>query len=334
MAKKGRPNTGTITHRGEHQFHARFSHDGQRVARTFETYEQAQQWLVGLTDGRGKDRFAKTIEARDLTLAEAMTNRLEMKKDLKSHVEQTRQTERLIRNFPDLTGKRLYEIDEIDILDFIEKREEAVGGATINRELSLICNTFDLARTKMRCTRLLNPIGPTTWLKESKGRDHRLAEDEEALLFRVAERADPEHQTPIADIIRFAIATAMRMSEIGAMDWRNVDLTEAEVGFLQVESIVGAPVPAATARAAAASAASVPLAAGPAATGPVTNLQGFVGASAGFNAVAHLVRRVAPTDSTMLFNGESGVGKECFARALHATVRLRGRAPPQSRTVK
>jgi len=229
MAKKGRPNTGTITHRGEHQFHARFSHDGQRVARTFETYEQAQQWLAGLTDGRGKDRFAKTIEARDLTLAEAMTNRLEMKKDLKSHVEQTRQTERLIRNFPDLTGKRLYEIDEIDILDFIEKREEAVGGATINRELSLICNTFNLARTKMRCTRLLNPIGPTTWLKESKGRDHRLAEDEEALLFRVAERADPEHQTPIADIIRFAIATAMRMSEIGAMDWRNVDLTRGSV---------------------------------------------------------------------------------------------------------
>ncbi|PXW92305.1 regulatory Fis family protein [Sphaerotilus hippei] len=46
-------------------------------------------------------------------------------------------------------------------------------------------------------------------------------------------------------------------------------------------------------------------------------LAGFVGASAGFNAVAHLVRKVAPTDSTVLFRGESGVGKECFARALH-----------------
>jgi transcriptional regulator with GAF, ATPase, and Fis domain len=45
---------------------------------------------------------------------------------------------------------------------------------------------------------------------------------------------------------------------------------------------------------------------------------GFVGASAGFKAVAHLVRRVAPTDSTVLFRGESGVGKECFARALHS----------------
>lgn len=226
MARTGRPNTGTIAHRGEHQFHARFSHDGKRVVRTFGTFEQAQQWLTGLTDGRGKDRFAKTVEARDLTLAEAMTRRLEIKADLKSHVEQARQTQRLIRNFPDLTGKRLY---EIDILDFIEKREEAVGGATINRELSLICDSFNLARSKMRCVHLKNPIGPTTWLKESKGRDHRLAEDEEALLFRIADRADPEHQTPIADIIRFAIATAMRMSEIGAMDWRNVDLTRGSV---------------------------------------------------------------------------------------------------------
>jgi DNA-binding NtrC family response regulator len=40
--------------------------------------------------------------------------------------------------------------------------------------------------------------------------------------------------------------------------------------------------------------------------------------SAGFNAVANLVRKVAPTDSTVLFFGESGVGKECFAKALHS----------------
>jgi DNA-binding NtrC family response regulator len=49
-----------------------------------------------------------------------------------------------------------------------------------------------------------------------------------------------------------------------------------------------------------------------------TELAGFVGASAGFKAAAQLVRKVAPTDSTVLFRGESGVGKECFARAMHS----------------
>ena len=43
----------------------------------------------------------------------------------------------------------------------------------------------------------------------------------------------------------------------------------------------------------------------------------MVGASPGFNSVCHMVRRVAATQATVLFLGESGVGKEVFARTLH-----------------
>ena len=43
----------------------------------------------------------------------------------------------------------------------------------------------------------------------------------------------------------------------------------------------------------------------------------MVGASPGFNAACHMVKRVASTQATVLFLGESGVGKEVFARALH-----------------
>ncbi|MEJ2655475.1 MAG: sigma 54-interacting transcriptional regulator [Acidihalobacter sp.] len=42
-----------------------------------------------------------------------------------------------------------------------------------------------------------------------------------------------------------------------------------------------------------------------------------VGASAGFNSACHQLHRVAPTQATVLFTGESGVGKEAFARMLH-----------------
>ena len=52
----------------------------------------------------------------------------------------------------------------------------------------------------------------------------------------------------------------------------------------------------------------------------------LVGASAGFNSVCHMIRRVAETNATVLFLGESGVGKEVFARALHRTSR-RGEQP-------
>jgi len=44
---------------------------------------------------------------------------------------------------------------------------------------------------------------------------------------------------------------------------------------------------------------------------------GLVGISPSFNSVLHMVRKVAPTHATVLFLGESGVGKEVFARALH-----------------
>jgi DNA-binding NtrC family response regulator len=51
-----------------------------------------------------------------------------------------------------------------------------------------------------------------------------------------------------------------------------------------------------------------------AATGPAVDV---VGISAGFGAAVHLLGKAAPTDVTVLFLGETGVGKEVFARMLH-----------------
>ncbi len=52
----------------------------------------------------------------------------------------------------------------------------------------------------------------------------------------------------------------------------------------------------------------------------------LVGVSSAFNAAAQMLRRVAPTRATVLFVGESGVGKELFAQMLH-TVSPRADAP-------
>ena len=52
--------------------------------------------------------------------------------------------------------------------------------------------------------------------------------------------------------------------------------------------------------------------------------EGIVGASVSLREVLDLVRTVAPTDSTVLIEGETGTGKELVARAIHNISRRSG----------
>jgi DNA-binding NtrC family response regulator/predicted hydrocarbon binding protein len=57
------------------------------------------------------------------------------------------------------------------------------------------------------------------------------------------------------------------------------------------------------------------------AASPAGDPRAMVGISPAFRAARHMLDRVAPTEATVLFTGESGVGKELFSRALHAASR-------------
>ena len=50
----------------------------------------------------------------------------------------------------------------------------------------------------------------------------------------------------------------------------------------------------------------------------------MIGVSAAFTAATHSLKKVAPTNATVLFTGESGVGKELFASMLHKFSRQTG----------
>jgi len=53
--------------------------------------------------------------------------------------------------------------------------------------------------------------------------------------------------------------------------------------------------------------------------------EGIVGASTALHGVLDQIRTVAPTDSTVLIEGETGTGKELIARAIHTNSRRRER---------
>ena len=94
-----------------------------------------------------------------------------------------------------------------------------------------------------------------------------------------------------------------------AEEWDDVD---EDLRFLNAEGFVSS------------SAFSVPLSSPVPADLPVSDdpaqeagKNHMVGVSSSFNAACHMLRRVAPTKATVLFTGESGVGKEMFASMLH-----------------
>ncbi|WP_280807693.1 sigma-54-dependent Fis family transcriptional regulator [Variovorax boronicumulans] len=84
------------------------------------------------------------------------------------------------------------------------------------------------------------------------------------------------------------------------------DDVEEDMRYLRAREFVGAP----PHSGAAPQAAELPT--------PPRNSDAMVGASSAFNAACHLLHRVAPTTATVLFTGESGVGKEKFASMLHS----------------
>ncbi|PBP99053.1 sigma-54-dependent Fis family transcriptional regulator [Pseudomonas congelans] len=86
---------------------------------------------------------------------------------------------------------------------------------------------------------------------------------------------------------------------------------ERDLSYLRA---VNSPVPVQTAPAPAASYEASPAAG---------TDQPLVGASAAFNAATQALQRVAMTPATVLISGESGVGKEMFARQLHQLSRNR-----------
>jgi formate hydrogenlyase transcriptional activator len=56
-----------------------------------------------------------------------------------------------------------------------------------------------------------------------------------------------------------------------------------------------------------------------------SGFEGIVGSSTALREVLDQIRRVAPTDSTVLIEGETGTGKELIAQAIHANSRRRNR---------
>ena len=63
-------------------------------------------------------------------------------------------------------------------------------------------------------------------------------------------------------------------------------------------------------------------------------VEGIIGQDPAIQEIIHIVRKVAPSNSTVLIQGESGTGKEVIARAIHRLVAARRRARSSRSTAR
>jgi DNA-binding NtrC family response regulator len=133
-----------------------------------------------------------------------------------------------------------------------------------------------------------------------------------------------EHEPPVPVVVMTAYGTveaAVKAMKLGATDFLEKPV-ELEDLFALVKAVLreGSPdvtpdvAPNGSTHADAAAAPLPELVAGP-------GCPPIVGAHRRLQAALRLLRRVAPTETTVLLLGESGTGKELFARALHAMSR-------------
>ena len=99
-----------------------------------------------------------------------------------------------------------------------ERHPKGLGAHSIRLYLALISHLYTIARSEWSMPELVNPVPLVRKPKIPRGRDRRLVGDEEQRLLSVCETMNPE----LADIVSFAIETAMRQGEILGLTWDDV----------------------------------------------------------------------------------------------------------------
>ena len=194
--------------------------DGRRVCRNTHCVNRAQAQAANIHLRRDSLKRRERRAPAVFTWTQAVARFLEEcaeKKSLPDDRDHLRKLE------PYLRSKHLTTIDMTALQPFIRERKEndGVRNATVNRALEIVRRILNLAQQDWRWIRAVPKI---RMLKEPRRRVRFLRREEACRLIQ----AMPGHMQPI---VRFALATGCRASEIFGLEWNRVDL-ERKVAWL------------------------------------------------------------------------------------------------------
>ncbi|MGC8530349.1 MAG: tyrosine-type recombinase/integrase, partial [Leptospirillia bacterium] len=215
----------TIDKRGDLQWRVQIRRKGYPVVRkTFSSRAEAEAWARMVEGEMDRGIFVSRTEAESTTLAEALDR---YEREVTSHQKGAVQYASLIRIWKrtPLAARFISTIQGSDLAKYRDERLKLVSPKTVSHELGLLSRLFHTAIKDWGMGGLVNPVSQIRKPKLPRGRDRRLLPEEERALLE----ACASYGGDIAGIVRFALETGMRRSEIAGMTWDRVDLKKRTV---------------------------------------------------------------------------------------------------------
>ena len=217
----------TFRKRGPWQWQAQVRKKGQSLqTKTFETRALAEQWARAIEVEMDRGVFVSRAEAESTTLKELLERYLvEVTPLKKGAVPETNRLRALMR-LP-LARHYVAGIRGVDIARYRDVRLQTVSSGTVKRDLVLLGHVFEVARKEWGI-HVHNPVRDIKLPADGKPRDRRLQAGEENRLLTACREARNPH---LMTLVKLALETAMRQSELIRLRWEHVDLNRRTAHF-------------------------------------------------------------------------------------------------------
>jgi integrase len=129
--------------------------------------------------------------------------------------------------------KRLSELRTEDFAVYRDQRLPEIKPTSLKRELTPIRHLFEVARDEWGLPLKENPLDKLKLEAPDQRRERRLRSGE---FSRLIEAANSRRNPLISSIIKFAVATGMRRSEMLALRWKNIDRAQRSLLILETKN--------------------------------------------------------------------------------------------------
>jgi len=190
--------------------------------KTFKNRADAEKWGRIIESEMDRGVFVDRGEAESTTLGEALQRYLKEITPLKKGFK--RETARIKKWLQDpLSQRMLPTIKGKDIAEIRDRqRKKGLAENSIRLEIALLSIVFETARKEWGMEGLINPCRLIKLPTSSKARERRLEHHEEAYLLEGLKTHCRNMQ--IVSIVKLALETAMRQSEILNLEWKNINI--------------------------------------------------------------------------------------------------------------